>query len=823
MKRALLIVTILVILVSALAASQAQAKPVKTFTVPGGTTTRVSVSSDGLQANFTVGSASISNSGRYVAFNTSASWLTPGHYGSYEDVFVHDMLTGQTTIESVYSYGIQGNGNSNGGISSDGRYVVFSSDANNLVSEDTNNATDVFIRDRITHQTTRVSLASDGTQGNAASYSGSISADGRYVAFSSYATNLVSEDTNDFCDTNHDDVYTDNCLDAFVRDLLTGVTTLVSVSSNGAQANGETSGMVSSDGRYVLFRSFANNLVSEDTNNFCDTNNDGVFTDNCPDIFVHDLTTGQTTLVSVASDGTQANGDSWYASFSANGRYIAFKSDATNLVSGDMNNFCDINDDDVYDENCADIFVHDLLTGQTSLASVASDGTQANWFSEQGVSISPDGRFVAFASRADNLVSGDINNIWDVFVHDLLTGQTILVSVATNGTQGNATSWYPAISTYGRYVAFQSDASNLVSGDTNGYTDIFVHWISDFYGLTVGPLNDGISGAPGETVNYTLTLTNTGNISDTFGVVVSGNTWPTTAPATIGPLDPSASQAVTIAVTVPSSATGSSTDTATVTLTSQGDNTQSGITTLSTTANNVYSLAVEPATDVKEGLPGDTVDYTLTVTNTGNTADTFDVVVSSNAWTTNAPATVGPLAAGAGQELNISVIIPSSVTGGGVDTATITLTSQGDKAITDSASLTTTAIAVDADLEVSVSTSTDPVIIGDDLTYTIVVTNHGPTDATNVVLTDNLPPDVSYISVDSGCSHVAGVVTCNLNGIANGSSKTVQIVVSITATGTLENTATVTSDQPDPNPGNNSDTTTTQAEFRKIYLPMINR
>jgi Periplasmic component of the Tol biopolymer transport system len=327
-------------------------------------------------------------------------------------------------------------------ISADGRYVAFVSAATNLVSGDTNNFQDIFVHDRQTGQTTRVSVASDGTQANGHSYAPSISADGRYVAFASLASNLVSGDTN-------------GAWDVFVHDRQTGETTRVSVASDGTQAIGfffGSSPSISADGRYVAFDSWATNLVSGDTNDK-------------PDVFVHDRQTGQTTRVSVSSDGTQANNGANYPSISADGRYVAFESSSTNLVSGDTN-------------SVTDIFVHDRQTGQTTRVSVSSDGTQANGgpgWSGKNSSISADGRYVAFHSYADNLVSGDTNSATDIFVHDRQTGVTTRVSIASDGTQANGFSSSPSISADGRYVAFMSGATNLVSGDTNNARDVFVH------------------------------------------------------------------------------------------------------------------------------------------------------------------------------------------------------------------------------------------------------------------------------------------------------------------------------------------------------------
>jgi Tol biopolymer transport system component len=346
---------------------------------------------------------------------------------------------GTTTRVSVRSNGTQGNDfSAEASLSATGRFVAFSSVATNLVGGDTNGVPDVFVHDRKTDKTTRVSVASDGTQGNDFSDAPSLSATGRYVAFFSLASNLVSGDTN-------------GTGDVFVHDRATGQTTRVSVRSNGTQGNDlSLHPSLSATGRYVAFDSLATNLA------------EGGDTNSTSDVFVHDRETGQTTLVSVASDGTQGSGYSDIPSISATGRYVAFHSFATNLVSDDTN-------------GVPDVFVHDRKTGQTTRVSVASDGTQGNDNSD-GFSLSATGRYVAFHSFATNLAEGgDTNSTSDVFVHDQASGQTTRVSVASNGTQGNGGSYDPSISATGRYLAFYSDASNLVNGDTNSIGDIFVH------------------------------------------------------------------------------------------------------------------------------------------------------------------------------------------------------------------------------------------------------------------------------------------------------------------------------------------------------------
>ena len=402
-----------------------------------GITERVSVASDGTEGNSDSWVSSISADGRYVAFDSGASNLVSGDTNGNPDSFVHDRQTGETRRVSVASDGTEGNGFSYWpSISADGRYVAFASYASNLVGGDTNGDYDVFVHDWQTGQTMRVSVASDGTEGNDGSWYSSISADGRYVAFDSYASNLVGGDTN----------WT---WDVFVHDRQTGQTMRVSVASDGTGGGARSlDPAISADGRYVVFASYASNLVSGDTNGN-------------PDSFVHDRQTGETRRVSVASDGTEGNGDSFDPAISADGRYVVFASYASNLVSGDTNGY-------------GDVFVHDQQTGETRRVAVASDGTEGNGGSSYS-SISADGRYVAFHSLASNLVSGDTNGYGDVFVHDRQTGQTMRVSVASDGTEGSYDSGTPSISADGRYVAFSSAASNIVSGDTNGAYDAFVH------------------------------------------------------------------------------------------------------------------------------------------------------------------------------------------------------------------------------------------------------------------------------------------------------------------------------------------------------------
>jgi Tol biopolymer transport system component len=402
-----------------------------------GYTERVSVASDGAQGNGTSGfRPTISADGRYVAFASLANNLVSGDTNGEYDIFVHDRNTRTTVRISVASDGTQANWPSTEpAISADGRYVAFSSEASNLVIQDTAPGTDVFLHDRYTGNTELISVASDGTPGNKKSYRPSISADGRYIAFGSEANNLISEDVND-------------SMDVFVYDQITKQTLLVSVASDGSQGNGKSFWPSTlTNGRYIAFSSFASNLVMGDTNNAID-------------IFVHDLSSGQTERVSVGNNGEQGNGSCYEPSISADGRYVAFASYANNLVSGDTTDIMDI-------------FVHDRATKQTVRVSMAFDGSEGN-NNSYWPSISADGRYVAFESQASNLVSGDTNRKYDIFLYDRFTSQIECISIANDGSQTNGSSLHPSISADGRVVAFRSEARNLVNGDSNGRRDAFV-------------------------------------------------------------------------------------------------------------------------------------------------------------------------------------------------------------------------------------------------------------------------------------------------------------------------------------------------------------
>ncbi|MBF0158254.1 MAG: DUF4347 domain-containing protein [Magnetococcales bacterium] len=397
-----------------------------------------SASSDGTQANDGSFFPSISADGRYVAFWSFADNLVSGDTNQRADVFVRDRQNNTVTRISVSSSGAEGNGHSSTpSISPDGGYVVFYSSASNLVSGDTNNKDDVFLYDLANRQISRVSIANNGSQATGSSGQAAVSYGGRYVAFQSNANNLVSGDSN-------------GSADIFVRDRVDNKTWLVSLANDGKQGNGlSIYPSISADGSQVAFHSAASNLVSGDSNGMSD-------------VFVRDLLNHRTTRVSVASDGSEGDGDSSYASISFDGDFVAFQSEASNLVSGDNNTL-------------QDVLLRNLITNQTELVSVASNGTAGDGPSYRG-SVAYLGSYVAFHSEATSLTADDGNSVNDLLIRDRLTSQTVRASVSDGGAEGNGSSWYGSMAADASAVAFHSDASNLTPAftDNNGETDILV-------------------------------------------------------------------------------------------------------------------------------------------------------------------------------------------------------------------------------------------------------------------------------------------------------------------------------------------------------------
>jgi Tol biopolymer transport system component len=485
-----------------------------------GSVTRVSTNGSGGEANGASYGPTMTADDRYVVFHSFASNLVANDLNGTADVFMKDLLTGSVTLVSMDSNGHQLSGVSLWpSVSADGRFVSFET------FDASANAGHVYVRDVLMHTLTIADTSAAGEAGNGESSWPSISDDGRYVGFWSTATNLgivpdpgrspsflhdmhtgatvplnagsefapavsadgryVAYDTDEYPNPHvwlHDiQAGTDTLLDSgamptisvdnryvvyltspytqgqvIVHDLQSGTASVVSAGPGGVlgdkisfpRANAPC---ISMDDRFVTFAGAATNLVPGDTNG-------------AGDVFVSDLQTGAITRVSVSGSGVPSNGNSIEPSMSADGRYLAFTSNSTDIVPSDTN-------------AASDVFVLDRQTESTVRASVASNGTQGN-LASGSPAITPDGRWVAFWSSANNLVAGDTNGTIDIFVRDLQLGTTTRVSLDSTGVQANGAStntYPPAISADGRYVVFASDATNLVAGDTNGSTDVFVH------------------------------------------------------------------------------------------------------------------------------------------------------------------------------------------------------------------------------------------------------------------------------------------------------------------------------------------------------------
>jgi Tol biopolymer transport system component len=396
-------------------------------------TTRVSVDANGVEANNTSKNPRISADGRFVVFESVATNLVPNDTNHTTDVFVKELATGAIERVSVSTAGVQGDDYSIApAISSDGRYVVFESRATNLIATDTNGFPDVFLRDRQAGTTIRVSVSSTGAQGNLGSHTPVISADGSIVVFAT-ENGFVSKDTN-------------STTDVYRRDRVAKKTELVSVDSTGAIGNGAsiTPG-VSSDGRFVVFSSTSTVWFPNDTNND-------------DDVFLRDYANSTTTCLSLDANGIPGTGR--LPAISGDGSTAAFISGGANFVPNDLN-------------RVADVFVVDLASGAIERDSVSTDGVEGNGRSDDAPSLTDDGSRLSFTSEADNLVLNDTQVGFDVFVHDRTLGWTTRVDLGTPNVEANGDGDVSAISADGSFVVFMSGASNLVPNDANQAIDLF--------------------------------------------------------------------------------------------------------------------------------------------------------------------------------------------------------------------------------------------------------------------------------------------------------------------------------------------------------------
>ncbi|MGD0831759.1 MAG: hypothetical protein ABR907_12495 [Terracidiphilus sp.] len=457
----------------------------------------ITVAPDGTPAN---GSSavkpSISGTGRYVSFQSNATNLGAGVAGTYEQIYERDTCIGAPTgctpstipITVTYDGSAPNFHSRNSSISADGRYVVYDTQASNILSTVPscwNEAVCVFMRDTClgAHSgcipsTTLITM--DTLDGNGNPQGGnnpSFSPDGRYIAFNSAHTQAGANNQFEVAQT----LLYDTC-NGTPPGCTPKQTTLISQSTEGAMGNGASFPQtVNTGGRFVAFQSFSTNLIPNDT-------------DTWSDIFLRDTCIGapsgcvpSTTIESLALNGAYGNAGLdgiVVPSISSDGRYVAFASDSTNLATGMTNNACGYNGSVLVRDTCNGATA--ACTPATQWVSIANDGSLPNCGSDNQ-SMSADGRFIAFTSDASNLVPGDsftAGGFWDIFVRDTCAGahtgctpSTVRVSVANESgliTQSNGIADYPQISGDGHYVIFMSEAFNLLPNLGNGYEMVYL-------------------------------------------------------------------------------------------------------------------------------------------------------------------------------------------------------------------------------------------------------------------------------------------------------------------------------------------------------------
>lgn len=405
---------------------------------PSAPTARVSLTATGGQATLASTNPAISADGRFVAFESTAQ-LVAADTNSTSDIYLADRATGAVTLVSADSNGNAVGNSSDPAISADGKVVTFASSATTLASGFGGLVTNIFVRDLTSGAITPVSRTAAGTQPNDSSFRPSVSGDGQRVAFESLASNLVTG-------------FGGQRFGVFVFDRPTTTTTAVAATAAGTGPNADAfNPALSADGRFVAFESTASDISTG-------------FGGTISNVFVRDLTAGTTTVASVAATGGAADGGSFAPSLSADGRYVAFESFATDIAAG-------------FGGTISNIFVRDLVNGTTVVASRNATGGQPNQSSDSAT-ISGNGRYVAFLSTATDIASGfGGTNLATAFVWDSQGTPTVAATHdAAGGPPDAAVSGPVALSRDGRLMAFATAATDILptGTDTNAATDVFV-------------------------------------------------------------------------------------------------------------------------------------------------------------------------------------------------------------------------------------------------------------------------------------------------------------------------------------------------------------
>jgi len=710
----------------------------------------------------------VSKDGRYVVFTSSSSNLAANDGNGTDDIFVRDLQTNTTTLVSITPGGVSGNSfSSSPVISGNGMVVAFSSQATNLVN-DACNAGGMFVRNLQTNITKRVSLGC----AVGAFTDPSLSFDGQYLAFQSNVNGLDGA------------VSGGGDLKVYRRDLVNDSIEMVSVSTVNTQADNGVSQnpSISDNGNFVAFNSTASNLTS------ATRTNTGFNTD----VYVRDMTTKKTAMVSTISSNTAgANDVSDGQIISGDGKTIVFRSAATNLVSNDSNARIDI-----FARKIGSSTAAQLTLAPTSLVSINSAGTNGgNNNSFREFDVSTDGRYVAFDSSASDLVAIDTNAVSDVFRRDLQTNTTDLVSIRSDGSASSANGGSsPFISGDGTFVLFQSSGNDLASNDSNSQQDVFVRNLYAGTTILASVKSDNSTSGGNGTTGYSMGKSgNTVAFSggpDIIPGVGAGNVFARTY------LNPQ----------VP----------ATFTLTFDGK-------IRDRVGQGDHAIAADGQADgtfTVQLQPGGTTRQIVSLDLNRGDGNEWDTIPNTN-WVLGAARSWdGALLNNAAGLVNFTIADGQSLSLFASDNGnlfvpgkTFTLVIGFSDGTSATANVTIPTPPV-ADLDVQVTDTPDPVVADSTLTYTISVMNKGSATAPNVLANTAIPTDTNFIpaGTSQGCVRIGTTrnVQCALGSIAPGDTVSKQITARPTGhSSPVTFDVSAASDLPDADPSNNSAKATT--------------
>jgi uncharacterized repeat protein (TIGR01451 family) len=686
-------------------------------------------------------------------------------------------------------------------LSGDGRWVAFESRASDLAPNDHNGASDLFARDLVTGTTRLVSASRLGTgSANGASRQPALAAGGRWIAYASDSSDLV---TNAIPTPGN----------VFLHDLLSGTTTLISRSTNQSAAGANSPSqapVLSRDGQIVAFLSAATDLATLPN------------PDETQQVFVRDRAAASTRLASVNRFGARAgNAPASNPRLSADGRFVAFESAASDLVANDGN-------------NASDVFVRNLLTETTVLANVNAAGTGAGNGRSCCASLSADGRYVAFFSEATDLVPGNIQTAGQVFVRDLVAGITVLASVSLSGASGNGVSSQPALSADGRFVAFASQASDLVPGDNNGQSDVFLRDLAAGTTRLISVNCDGTAPASGPSGQPALSADGLvvaflSRAADLAPGDFSVEGWQAYRREWIG--------GTTTLLSVSRNLRGGG-DADCLAVALNDDGRTAVFTSLATDllaedwneAEDVFAwTAPAPGatadlaitmTSAEAVMPsGQLLRFTVTVTNHGPDTATGVLLrnlVSAEVFIVAAQTSQGEVSIEDSTVLGQLGAMPAH----GFATMTLTVAPAGSEPFLNAARasalefdsnpadnfLAQTVSCASADLVLTHAVSPTPAAQSTEVTFTLAVTNQGPDRAAGIVVTDTLPGALSFVSAQASagsCVWSGGQLTCTLGQLDPQTGASITLVARADAVGVFTNLASLASSACDPVVANN--------------------